>query len=91
MTEAVSYLLEGTLGEEVTLDAAQRLVGVVVRLLDQPELLPLDSVQPGVDAVVLLQPLQREDQELFRNMSAFHEVTESGNREGRRDGGRRVA
>lgn len=59
-----AYLLEGTLGEQVPLDAAECLVRVVVRLLDQAQLLPLDGVQPRVHAVVLLQPLQREDEEL---------------------------
>ena len=45
MIETQSYLFEGTLGEQVTLDAGQRLVRVVVRLFDQPELLPLGVVQ----------------------------------------------
>ena len=54
-----SYLLEGTLGEEVSFDAAERFVRVVVGLLDQSELLSLYSVESGVDAVVFLKPLQR--------------------------------
>lgn len=39
------------------LDAAERLVRVVVGLLDETQLLPLDGVEPGVDAVVFLQTL----------------------------------
>lgn len=48
----------------MTLDAAERLVRIVVRLLDQSQLLPLDGVKPRVYRVVLLQALQSQDQEL---------------------------
>ena len=44
------YLFEGTLGEQVTFDTGQRLVWVVVRLFDQPELLPLRVVQTTLHA-----------------------------------------
>ena len=42
-------LLEGPLGQQVTLDPGEGLVGVVVSLLDQAKLLPLTLVQPGLD------------------------------------------
>lgn len=37
---------------------------VIIRLFDEPQLLPLDGIQPRIHAVVLLQPLQRQDQQL---------------------------
>ena len=58
------HLLEGALGEQVALDTAEGFVGVVVGLLDQAQLLPLNSVKPRVDAVVLLQSLQSQDKQL---------------------------
>ena len=39
-------LLEGALGQQVPLDAAQRLVGVVVGLLHQAQLLALERSRP---------------------------------------------
>ena len=57
-------LLERALGEEEALDARQRLVRVVVRLLDEGELLSLRLVQTTLDAVRLLELLEREDEEL---------------------------
>lgn len=41
-----THLFEGSLCEEVTLDPGQRLVGVVVSLLNQTQLLSLRLVQP---------------------------------------------
>ena len=52
-------LLEGPLRQQVPFHATQSLVRVVVRLFDETELLPLILVQSRIDAVVLLQPLQR--------------------------------
>ena len=43
--ELDARLLEGTLGEQVTLDTGQRLVRVVVRLLNQTQLLTLRLVE----------------------------------------------
>ena len=44
-------LLEGALGEQMTLDPRQRFVGIVVSLLDQTQLLALRLVQPRFHAV----------------------------------------
>mmetsp|Transcript_6179 Transcript_6179/g.20144 ORF Transcript_6179/g.20144 Transcript_6179/m.20144 type:complete len:665 (-) Transcript_6179:1552-3546(-) len=62
--ELQRHLLEGPLRQEVPFNARQRFVGIVVGLLDEPQLLPLVLIQPRVDPVVLLEPLQREDQQL---------------------------
>ena len=48
----------------MTFDPGESLVGVVVSLLDQPELLSLALVEPALDTVGLLQPLQSQDQQL---------------------------
>lgn len=53
-----------SLGEQMTLDSRQRFVRIVVGLFDQPELLSLTLVQPGLDAVRLLQPLEGQDEQL---------------------------
>ncbi len=37
---------------------------IVISLLNEPELLPLALIEPGFDAVGLLEPLQRQDQQL---------------------------
>ena len=58
------HLLERPLRQQVALDPAQRLVRVVVRLLDEPELLPLLLVQADGGGVLLLQALEREDEQL---------------------------
>lgn len=57
-------LLERALRQEEALDARQRLVRVVVRLLDEGELLALRLVEAALDAVRLLELLEREDEEL---------------------------
>mmetsp|Transcript_4532 Transcript_4532/g.13244 ORF Transcript_4532/g.13244 Transcript_4532/m.13244 type:complete len:1314 (+) Transcript_4532:2393-6334(+) len=62
--ELDAHLLEGALREEVALDAVERLVGVVVGLLDEAQLLALGLVEPRLDGVVLLEALEREDEEL---------------------------
>ena len=48
----------------MTFDPGESLVGVVVSLLDQPELLSLALVEPALDTVGLLQSLQGQDQQL---------------------------
>ena len=53
-------LLEGPLRQQVPFHARQGLVRVVVRLFDEPELLPLILVQSTINPVVLLQPLQSQ-------------------------------
>lgn len=57
-------LLERALGEQEAFDARERLVRVVVRLLDERELLALVLVEPALDAVRLLELLEREHEEL---------------------------
>lgn len=42
------HLFEGSLGEQVTFDPGQSLVGIIVRLLNQPQLLSLTLVQTGL-------------------------------------------
>ena len=42
----------------MSLDATERLVGVIVRLLDQTQLLTLGLVQTRLHAIRFLQPLQ---------------------------------
>ena len=59
-----AHLLERTLRQQVPLDARERLVRIVVRLLDEPKLLALILIQPTVDRVVLLEPLERQNQQL---------------------------
>ena len=59
-----SYLFESTLGEQVPLDPGQGLVGVVISLLHQAQLLPLLLVQPDSHRVLLLQALQGQDEQL---------------------------
>ena len=51
-------LLEGPLRQQVALHARQGLVGIIISLLDEAQLLALVLVQPRIDAVVLLQPLE---------------------------------
>lgn len=58
------YLSEGPLSEQMTLDSRQGLVWVVVGLLDEAQLLSLALVKPRLDAVGLLQSLQRQYQQL---------------------------
>ena len=62
--QARTYLLEGTLGEHVALDASQSLVWVVIGLLHQAQLLTLLLVQPDSHSVLLLQALQGQDEQL---------------------------
>ena len=59
-----SYLFEGTLGKQVPLDPGQGLMGVVICLLHQAQLLPLLLVQPDGHGVLLLQALQGQDEQL---------------------------
>lgn len=42
------YLFEGSLGEQMTFDPGQSLVGIVVRLLNQAQLFSLTLVQTGL-------------------------------------------
>ena len=51
-------LLEGPLRQQVPLHSRKSFVRVVVRLLDEPELLPLILIESRIDAVVLLQSLK---------------------------------
>ena len=62
--ELDAHLLERALRQQVPLDARKRLVRVVERLLDQTQLLALALVQLGGDGEVLLQTLQRQDEQL---------------------------
>lgn len=71
------HLLEGSLGQQMPLYPTECLVRVIVGLLDQPELLPLDGVQSRVHAVVFLQPLQRQDQQLHDMMGALYNTTKT--------------
>lgn len=48
----------------MTLDPRQRLVRVIIRLFYQPQLFSLTLVESGLDAVGLLQPLERQDEQL---------------------------
>lgn len=48
----------------MSLDPGQCLVRVIIRLLDEPQLLTLALIEARLDAVGLLQPLQSEDQQL---------------------------
>ena len=59
-----AYLFEGTLSEQVPLDPRKGLMGVVVGLLHQPQLLPLLLVQPDSHCVLRLQALQGQDEQL---------------------------
>mmetsp|Transcript_30637 Transcript_30637/g.99608 ORF Transcript_30637/g.99608 Transcript_30637/m.99608 type:complete len:435 (-) Transcript_30637:2259-3563(-) len=59
-----AHLLEGSLREEVPLDARQRLVRVVVRLLDEAELLALLLIESHRRGEPLAQPLEREHEQL---------------------------
>ena len=62
--ELDGHLLEGALREQVALDARERLVRVVVGLLDEAELLTLRLVEARRGRVALLEPLEREDEQL---------------------------
>mmetsp|Transcript_10204 Transcript_10204/g.41240 ORF Transcript_10204/g.41240 Transcript_10204/m.41240 type:complete len:678 (+) Transcript_10204:3871-5904(+) len=62
--ELDANLLERPLREEVSLDPRQRLVRVIESLLNQTELLALRLVETRRDGVVLLEPLQRQDEKL---------------------------
>ena len=53
-----SYLFEGSLGEEMSLDPGQGLVRVVIGLFYQTQLLSLALVQTALHTVGLLQSLQ---------------------------------
>lgn len=57
------YLFESALSEQVTFYPGQGLVGVVVSLLDQSQLLPLTLIQPRFYAVSFLQPLKSQNQQ----------------------------
>ncbi len=57
-------LFKGALRQEEALDATQRLVRVVVGLLDQAELLALVRIEARLDAVRLFQVLQGQDEQL---------------------------
>mmetsp|Transcript_33281 Transcript_33281/g.109100 ORF Transcript_33281/g.109100 Transcript_33281/m.109100 type:complete len:1053 (+) Transcript_33281:4096-7254(+) len=57
-------LLEGTLRQQVALDAAQSLMRIVVGLLDETQLLTLRLVQARLHGVLLLQPLEGQDEQL---------------------------
>mmetsp|Transcript_3491 Transcript_3491/g.11579 ORF Transcript_3491/g.11579 Transcript_3491/m.11579 type:complete len:907 (-) Transcript_3491:778-3498(-) len=58
------HLLEGALRQQVALDARERLVRVVIGLLDEAELLALRLVEARGGRVRLLEPLEREDEQL---------------------------
>ena len=57
-------LLELALGQKVALDALEGLVGVVVCLLNETKLLPSLLVEAYCCHVLLLEPLERQDQKL---------------------------
>ena len=57
-------LLERSLREHVPLDTGQSLVRIVVRLLDERELLTLRLIETILHIVRLLQALQRENKQL---------------------------
>jgi hypothetical protein len=52
------HLLEAAVGEQVPLDALQRFVRVVIRLLHQAQLLALLLVEAHRHHVLLLEPLK---------------------------------
>mmetsp|Transcript_14739 Transcript_14739/g.38930 ORF Transcript_14739/g.38930 Transcript_14739/m.38930 type:complete len:664 (+) Transcript_14739:435-2426(+) len=56
-------LLEGALCEQVAFDAAQSLMRIVVGLLDETQLLTLRLVQARLHGVLLLQPLQGQNEQ----------------------------
>ena len=58
------HLLEGALGQQLALDAADGLVRVVVGLLNEAHLLALRLVEARLDGVRLAQALQRQDEQL---------------------------
>mmetsp|Transcript_889 Transcript_889/g.2132 ORF Transcript_889/g.2132 Transcript_889/m.2132 type:complete len:706 (-) Transcript_889:1206-3323(-) len=62
--ELDGHLLEGSLSEQVALDPAESLVGIVVGLLNKAQLLTLLLVQACLHRVLLLQPLQSQDEQL---------------------------
>mmetsp|Transcript_6161 Transcript_6161/g.24641 ORF Transcript_6161/g.24641 Transcript_6161/m.24641 type:complete len:696 (-) Transcript_6161:121-2208(-) len=62
--ELQAHLLEGALREQVALDAAECLVRVVVRLLDEAQLLALVLVEANGEAVDLLEALERQNEQL---------------------------
>ena len=62
--ELDGHLLEGALRQKVALDAGESLVRVVVGLLDQPQLLALLLVQADGHGVLLLEALERQDEQL---------------------------
>ena len=66
-------LLEGALREQVALDARERLMRVVIRLLHQAQLLTLLLVQPRRHGVLLLQPLQRLPQGISVSVRHVHQ------------------
>lgn len=55
-------LFEGPLSQQVPLDAGQGLMGIVIGLFDESQLLPLTLVQSTLHTVSLLQPLQGQDE-----------------------------
>ncbi len=59
-----THLLEAAVGEQVALDALQRLMGVVIRLLNQTQLFTLCLVEPVCHDILLLEALQRQNEEL---------------------------
>ena len=61
--ELNGHLLEGTLREQVALDSRESLVRIVVGLLDQTQLLSLLLVQACLDGVLLLEPLQSQNEQ----------------------------
>mmetsp|Transcript_8730 Transcript_8730/g.18587 ORF Transcript_8730/g.18587 Transcript_8730/m.18587 type:complete len:747 (-) Transcript_8730:2392-4632(-) len=62
--ELDGHLLELALSQQVALDALQSLVRVVVGLLHKPQLLPLLLVEAHRHHVLLLEPLQGQDEQL---------------------------
>mmetsp|Transcript_18309 Transcript_18309/g.41881 ORF Transcript_18309/g.41881 Transcript_18309/m.41881 type:complete len:429 (+) Transcript_18309:3998-5284(+) len=56
-------LLEGAHGQQMPFDPGQRLVGIVVSLFDEPQLLPSRAVEPGAEPVLFLHPLQGQDEQ----------------------------
>lgn len=62
--ELDSSLLEGALGQQMSLDSRQRLVRVVVCLLDQSQFFALALVQTRLHAVSFFQAFQGENQQL---------------------------
>jgi len=55
-------LLEGALGEEMSFDSREGLVGILIGLFNQTQFLSLRLIEAGFHRVGLLQTLERQDQ-----------------------------